>query len=149
MVCVNGAAGPPLLIIHKILRHALIKITKRRNFFPRGLPPRQALDQGQEPEASSFRSGEECPFVIKKSPADDEANRPSAGQQLPVLAKGAASLVPRGEVVRLFQRVVDRSEHGVEVGAQAIHSDNDSDRDAGRDKTVFDGCGARLVSPES
>ena len=96
----------------------------------------KALDQGQEPEASRFRSRAKRPFVNKK---DAPPNRPSAGHFTVLVEQPLVCQTVK--VVRLFQRVVDRSEHVVEVGAQAIHSNDDSDRDAGRDKTVFDGCG--------
>jgi hypothetical protein len=67
----------------------------------------EALDQVKKPEAPRFRAGDERPSVIKKRrPADDEANRPSAGQQLPVLAKGAASLVPRGKSFDYFSELL-------------------------------------------
>ena len=49
----------------------------------------------------------------------------------------------------LLQRGIDGCELVVEIGAQTIHSNDDSDRNAGRDKTVFDGGSTRLVSPES
>jgi hypothetical protein len=48
----------------------------------------------------------------------------------------------------LFQRVVDRREHVVEIGAETIHSRDNSNRDAGRDQSVFNGRGAELVPPE-
>jgi len=37
----------------------------------------------------------------------------------------------------LFQRVVDRRKHIVEVGAETIHSDSDSDRDTGCDRSIL------------
>ena len=48
----------------------------------------------------------------------------------------------------LLQRVIDRREHGVEVRAQSVHRDDDGDRDACRDQSIFDGGCARGVREE-
>ena len=48
----------------------------------------------------------------------------------------------------LLQGVIDRREHGVEVRAQSVHRDDDGDRDACRDQSIFDGGCARGVREE-
>jgi hypothetical protein len=48
----------------------------------------------------------------------------------------------------LFQRGVDRCELRIEVGAEAIHCDDDCNRNAGRDQSVLNRGSARLVFPE-
>src|SRR4051812_48929851 len=50
---------------------------------------------------------------------------------------------------RLFQRVVDRGELGVQVGTEAVHDSDDRERNAGCNQAVFDRGGAGLVLHET
>ena len=50
---------------------------------------------------------------------------------------------------RLFQLGRDARELGVQRGAEAVDDRDDRDRDAGGDKAVFDGGGARIVPQET
>ena len=50
---------------------------------------------------------------------------------------------------RLFQRVVDRGELGVQVGAEAVDHCDDRERNAGCNQAVFDGGGAGLIFCET
>ena len=48
----------------------------------------------------------------------------------------------------LFQRTIDRRELGIELGAQPVHGNDNSERDTRRDQAILDGCRAGLVSKE-
>src|SRR5438445_11661671 len=50
---------------------------------------------------------------------------------------------------RLLERAVDRSELGVQSGAEAVDGGNDRQRNASGDQAVFDGGGAGLVLHET
>ena len=52
---------------------------------------------------------------------------------------GIAEALPLARNSRLFQRVVDRGELRVQVGAEAVDHSDDCERDAGRNQAVFDG----------
>jgi hypothetical protein len=75
--------------------------------------------------------------------------------------KIAASIVDRVQGVRmwitlgvsfaaaegaLFQRVIDRSEHRIELRAQPVHGSNNRQGNARRDLAILDGGGAGFVS---
>ena len=68
-----------------------------------------------------------------------DKKRPGVAQQPRPVAVGG---------VFLLQRVVDGCELVVEIGAQTIHSNDDSDRDAGCDQSVFDSGGTGFVPPK-
>jgi hypothetical protein len=50
---------------------------------------------------------------------------------------------------KLLQRGVDRSEFGIELGAQSIHSRNDGKGNAGRNQAILDGRGRSFVFQKS
>jgi hypothetical protein len=49
---------------------------------------------------------------------------------------------------RLFQRIVDRGELGVQLGTEPVHDGNDSERNTGCDEPVLNGGGAGCVRQE-
>lgn len=53
-----------------------------------------------------------------------------------------------GRSYRLFQRRVDRSEVGVQRGAEAVDRRDNGKRDAGRNQTIFNRGRPRLIRPE-
>jgi hypothetical protein len=61
----------------------------------------------------------------------------------PGIAAGASSR--HVCILRLFERSRNGAERGVQLGAEALNDGDDRNRDAGRDETIFDGRGARLV----
>jgi hypothetical protein len=46
----------------------------------------------------------------------------------------------------LFQRVIDRGEPVVQIGAETVDHSDDGERNAGRDQSVFDGGSAGLIA---
>jgi hypothetical protein len=48
----------------------------------------------------------------------------------------------------LFQRGIDRGELVIQVGAKAIDRNNNRNRNARRDQSVFDGSSAGLIVPK-
>ena len=48
----------------------------------------------------------------------------------------------------LFQRVIDRSELVVQIGAETVDHGDDCERNAGRYQSVLDSCSAGLVAAE-
>ena len=75
--------------------------------------------------------------------AADEAEKLHAQASQQQLLHGSPSLRA------LFQRRIDRSEVGVERGADAVDGGEDHDADADRDQAIFDGGSARFIMQES
>jgi hypothetical protein len=50
---------------------------------------------------------------------------------------------------QLFQLSGNASERRRQIGAEGVYGSNDSDRDAGRDKTIFDGGRPAIVLQEA
>ena len=75
-------------------------------------------------------------------PRHDEAGTMKKGPGDP------GPFVPSGSS-RLLERAVDRSELGVQSGAEAVDGGNDRERNAGGNQAVFDGGGTRLVLYET
>jgi hypothetical protein len=57
-------------------------------------------------------------------------------------------LVELAVAADLFQRGIDRAEHGVQVAAESVDDSNDRKRNSGGDQTVFDRGRAGLVGYE-
>jgi hypothetical protein len=61
----------------------------------------------------------------------------------------SAAAVPTVTANRLFQRIVDRGEFGVELRADALDRGDDRKGDTSGDQTIFDRCRTGLIAQES
>src|SRR2546425_541143 len=64
-------------------------------------------------------------------------------------SNGIRVFAARRTALALLELARDTGEGGIELRAESIHDGDDRDRDAGGDKTVFDGGCARIVTNET